>query len=162
MWEIISIFIAFASLCISFVSLLISRGVSPVIHKFGIDVTVHGDGIDLLFEECDTPCDDVNNSDVCHVCDKLRVKNEQIVRMVNKNNRDILVFLQAGYVCNDNRKYHIKPEYFKLMANDVTEIRVKVDVENIDSLPDKNYKYMFVFEYPVWFFSRKKICKEKR
>lgn len=115
--EIISILIAFVSLCISFVSLLISRGVAPVIHKSGIDVTVHGDGIDLLFAECDTPCDDFNNPDICHACDKLNVRNKQIVRMVNKNNRDILVFLQAGYVCNDNRKYHIKPEYFKLMAN---------------------------------------------
>lgn len=160
--EIISILIAFVSLCISFVSLLISRGVAPVIHKSGIDVTVHGDGIDMLFAECDTPCDDFNNPDICHACDKLNVRNKQIIRMVNKNNRDILVFLQAGYVCNDNRKYHIKPEYFKLMANDVTEIHVEIDIGKIENHQDVGKDYAFVFEYQGLLFKRRKKIHRKR
>lgn len=136
--EIISILIAFVSLCISFVSLLISRGVAPVIHKSGIDVTVHGDGIDLLFSEDGIP------------------RNEQVIRMINKNNRDVLVFLQSGYVCNDNRKYHIKPEYFKLMANDVTEIHVEVDIGKIENHQDVGKDYAFVFEYQGLLFKRRK------
>lgn len=124
-------------------SLLISRGVAPVIHKSGIDVTVHGDGFDLLFSE--------NGN----------YRDEQGIRMVNKNNRDILVFLQSGYVCNDNRKYHIKPEYFKLMANDVTEIRVKVDIGNIENHQDVGKDYAFVFEYQGLLFKRRKKILRK-
>lgn len=145
--DIISIFIAFVSLCISFaswcISFVVARGVAPVIHKSGIDVTVHGDGIDLLFSEDGNP------------------RNEQVIRMVNKNNRDILVFLRSGYICNDTKKYYLKPEYYKLLANDVTTIRIKVDITKSDKLQEKDYKYMFVFECPGLFFNRKKKCKEK-
>lgn len=142
--EIISVLISFISLCISFVSLLISGGVAPVIHKSGIDVTVHGDGFDFLFSENGSP------------------RNEQVIRMVNRNDRDILVFLQSGYVCNDNRKYHVKPEYFKLIANDVTEIRVEVDIVGIENHQDVGKDYAFMFEYQGLLFKRrKKICRKR-
>ena len=142
--EIISIIIAFVSLCISFVSLFVSRGVAPALHRSGIDIFVHGNGFKLLISENGCP------------------RDEQTVKIVNENNRDILVFLQSGYICNDTTKYYLKPEYYKLSANDITTIRVKVDIGKIDKVQMKDYRYMFVFVYHGLLFGRKKKCKEKR
>lgn len=141
--EIISIIIAFVSLCVSFVSLFVSRGVAPSLHRSGIDIFVHGDGFDLLFAENGCPCD------------------EQAVKMVNGNNRDILVFLQFGYICNDTTKYYLKSEYYKLMANDVTTIQVKVDKVKIDNPQEKDSKYVFVFKYRGLLWNRTKRITEK-
>lgn len=142
--DILSLIIAIVSLGVSFVSLLVSRGISPVLHKSGIDITINGDEFDFLFSENGQP------------------RNEQSVKVVNKNNRDILVFLQSGYICNDTKKYYLKPEYYKLIASDVTIIQVKINSERIDKIQEKDCRYMFVFEYPGLLFSRKKKCKEKR
>lgn len=142
--DVLSLIVSIASLGFSFWSLLISRGVLPTLYKSGIDITINGDAFDFLFSE------------------KEQCRNEQSVKLVNKNNRDILVFLRSGYICNDNKKYYLKSEYYKLLANDVTTIQVKVDIGKIDELQEKDYKYMFEFECPGLFFSRKKICKEKR
>lgn len=137
-----------ASFVISVVSLSVSislgRALAPYINKSCFRITLSGDAFYLMFAEKGDP------------------KGEQKIPLVNYNNRDILVYLQSGYVCNDGKRYNLKPAYYKLLANDITEFPVEVDMGHIDNEQKNDSLYLLKFQYQGMFLKRTIKFRMKR
>ena len=127
--DIISIFISFISLSISIASFMRSMTRTPVINNHALQITLHGDGFDLLFSE--------NGQDI----------KRQTLQIANYNNRDVLIHMTSGYICNNDKRYDLNPCYFTLAANRITTVSVTADPGKVKNKDVKDRDYYFDFEY---------------
>ena len=97
--------ISIAALIISLLSLilsfLLSRNLAPYMNS--VYIPTLKDTFGLLFD---------NN-------------NKFHIEIANYNNRDVLVYLEDGYINVDQKKCALKPMYYTLKANAVTTIEVE-------------------------------------
>lgn len=131
MTSIIAIIISGLSFSVSVVGLMFSRIKKPII--FDVNDIEINNVYDLLFE-----------SDG-------KTNNEIITRIANFNNQDVLFYLYEGYISvKDNEKrtdelYQVKPEYYTLKANSVSNIIITIDIAKKDNCSNGctylNFKY---------------------
>lgn len=132
--DIISIIIPCISLGISLASFLLSMTRIPVINNHVIQITLHGDGFDLLFSE--------NGQDI----------KRQDLQIANYNDRDVLIHMTSGYICNNDKRYDLNPCYFTLAANRITTVSVTADPGKVKNKDVKDRDYYFDFEYQNLFW----------
>lgn len=130
----ISDIIACISLGISIVSFMLSMTRIPVINNHTMQITLHGDDFDLLFSE--------NGQDI----------KRQELQIANYNNWDVLIHMTAGYICNNDKRYGLKPCYFTLAANRITTVSVTADPGKVKNKDVKDCDYCFDFEYQNLFW----------
>ena len=132
--DIISIIISCISLSISIAGFMRSMTRIPVINNHAIQITLHGDGFDLLFSE--------NGQD----------RKGQKLQIANYNNRNVLIHMTDGYICNNDKRYDLNPCYFTLAANRITTVSVTADPGKVKNRDVKDRDYGFDFEYQNLFW----------
>ena len=132
--DIISIITACISFGISIASFMCSMTRIPVINNHAIQITLHGDGFDLLFSE--------NGQDI----------KRQELQIANYNDRDVLIHMTSGYICNNDKRYDLNPCYFTLPANRITTVSVTADPGKVKNRDVEDRDYYFDFEYQNLFW----------
>lgn len=132
--DIISIIISCISLGLSIASFIRSMTRIPVINNHAIQITLHGDGFDLLFSE--------NGQDI----------KRQKLQIANYNDRDVLIHMISGYICNNDKRYDLNPCYFTLAANRITTVSVTADPGKVKNKDVKDRDYCFKFKYQNLFW----------
>lgn len=127
--DIISIITACISFGISIAGFMCSMTRIPVINNHTMQITLHGDGFDLLFSE--------NGQDI----------KRQELQIANHNNRDVLIHMTDGYICNNDKRYDLNPCYFTLAANRITTVSVTADPGKVKNKDVEDRDYYFDFEY---------------
>lgn len=133
MSDIISITTACISFGISIASFMRSMTRIPVINNHAMQITLHGDDFDLLFSE--------NGQDI----------KRQKLQIANHNNRDVLIHMTDGYICNNDKRYDLNPCYFTLAANRITTVSVTADPGKVKNRDVKDRDYCFHFKYQKLF-----------
>lgn len=110
----IAIIISILSFIVSVLGIVLSRIKKPIVFDTS-DIEIN-DSYELLFDT-----DGKSN-------------NEVIVKIANFNNQDVLLYLYCGYISVKNTEkkiieiYSVKPEYYTLKANSVSDIKIIIDV----------------------------------
>ena len=117
-------------------SMMLSMTRIPVINNHTMQITLHGDGFDLLFSE--------NGQDI----------KKQELQIANYNDRDVLIHMTGGYICNNDKRYGLNPCYFTLPANRITTVSVTADPRKVKNRDVKDCDYCFDFKYQNLFWVR--------
>lgn len=132
----ISDIISSISLGLSIASFMRSMTRIPVINNHAMQITLHGNDFDLLFSE--------NGQDI----------KRQKLQIANHNNRDVLIHMTDGYICNNDKRYGLNPCYFTLPANRITTVSVTADPGKVKNRDVKDRDYYFRFKYQKLFWVR--------
>ena len=114
----IAIAISILSFIISVLGIVLSRIKKPIVFDTS-DIEIN-DSYELLFDTDGKP------------------NNEVTVKIANFNNQDVLFYLCDGYISIKNTEkkitelHSVKPEYYTLKANSVSDIKIIIDVVKKD------------------------------
>ena len=134
----IEIIVSISALVISIFSLVLSfmQGRDKAFSIHPIQMKTLDDSFDLLFDD----------------------NNKISIDLINFNNRDLLIYLRDGYVCIGHKQHAVKPMYYTIKANSVTNIEIEIS-SNIHQSPKTKYKTWLAFQYKGLIFT--KTCKYK-
>ena len=123
--SLIAIIISILSLCLSFLQ---NRNTKIGMHK--IEIKNSRDSFELLFNE----------------------NNKINIGLVNYNDRDILLYLKAGYVEIDNREHLVASAYYTARSTSVTDIQIEI-LPSTQPHTNKKEKLYLLFQYKGLLFN---------
>lgn len=149
--DIIAIIISFFSLIVSVVGNMLSTIKRPIMFNTS-DIEIN-DSYELLFDTDGKP------------------NNEVTMQIANFNNQDVLFYLYEGCISvkNNEKKldelYSVKPKYYTLKANSVSNITITIDVVKKDNCSNGcmylNFEYHDGIRKQKIHFANKKDRSEK-